>query len=139
MLRPADGLFVNPHRKSNPFLLLDIEVDWALLSHSVAPQRDLINTGTVQTFERNLSGQDDQPPKLSISIVEADSDASATEDRTLIRPFPQSSGSNPTTFENQEASHSFVTSTDHHQVAEDGVKDLLGGSVEEVNWRPLLR
>ncbi|RJE23278.1 hypothetical protein PHISCL_04393 [Aspergillus sclerotialis] len=118
----------------------DIEVDWGLLSHSVAPQRDLINTGMVHTFKRNLPEQSNQPPTLPISNMEADSDATATGHHTLIRPFPQSSGSNPQTVENQEASHPFVTPTDRRQVAEDGVEDLLGGSVEEdVNWRPLLR
>ena len=132
MPQPADGLFVNPDRISNPFLLLDTEVDWGLPSRSVAPQTDLKNT---------LSEQSNQPPKLPIGTIKRGSGAPSTEHSTWIRPSTQSSGSNPTSSQSQEAaSPPFVTSADRHQIAEDNTEDLLGGGVEEeVNWKPLLR
>lgn len=47
MRSPADGLFPNPHRKSNPFLL-DAEVDWTPGPAPAATQRDTNSEGAMK-------------------------------------------------------------------------------------------
>lgn len=47
MPQSTDGLTVNPYRKSNPFLFVDMEIDWTPLPSSVDTQKDTGSGGKV--------------------------------------------------------------------------------------------
>lgn len=152
MRNPAGGLFANPYRNSNPFLLT-MEVDWAPVPNPANMEEDGTNApppiplkpGTLRSTESpnsaqcprvtggmntdifqghvgNHGGQDDHPAQGIIGST----------NRT-----PRLSGPRPS--KAPDMSHGALSSG-YLEKTGNNTGDLLGsGMDEEVSWKPLLQ